>query len=199
MKGQVIRDGRAGFKDGNRFDFMQLDAVSLGLIVNTFPHHEIHEGNAYVVHQVNDLTINQVLDIQITTPATTKWCHTVFHFEVENETQVFLYEDIPISTAGTAHTSQNRNRNSSNTAGVLVAEIVNASVNDANSDTDATDSAVETILEQFVGAGQRETGSGTTRLEYVLKQNTEYSLRFIATAAGFVNWMIDWYEHTSKY
>ena len=34
--------------------------------------------------------------------------------------------------------------------------------------------------------------------ELVMKQNTLYCLRATATAAGYINFDMEWYEHTDK-
>ena len=172
------------------------DSTTYAFSTIDYVHREVHQGSAYGHVDVQDQTIDHVYDIQITTPNTTKWAHLTFDFNVEKETLYYFYENVAIVTAGTAITPLNRNRNSTNTSGLTLAGITNTTLDNANLDTTV---AGATIIEHgIVGAGKKEGGEGSTRHEYILKQNEDYCLRLIATAAGYVNYHIDWYEHTNK-
>jgi len=157
-----------------------------------YEHYEIHEGDSYGYTEVKDQTVNHVYDIQITTPNTTKWIHLTFDFVVESETDWYFYENPVIVLAGTAVTPLNRDRNSSNSSGLTVKVITNTSTSNANDDT--TVSGATTI--QHGISGDKKTGSDMHgRHEFILKQNEDYCLRFIATVAGYVSFHLDWYEH----
>jgi hypothetical protein len=165
--------------------------------VNTvdYSHHEIHEGSTYEYKEVVDLAINNVRDIQITTPNTTKWGHFTFRFTTESETEWHLYENVTINTPGTSYTPINSNRNSANTSDLTVAYIDNTSAANANADT-AVAGATQ-ILHGISGAG-RDSGLYSHEHEIILKQNEDYTVRFDASAAGFVDYHLDWYEHTAS-
>ena len=161
-----------------------------------YEHHEIHAGSHFMLCNYVDLSINQVYDIQITTPNTTKESHLVFGIEVESETIIQLFEGATIATAGSALGVINNNRNSATVTGMTVNGILNSSTANANADTET---ASATILEQsIVGSGKGSLGSTSRENEIVLKTNSIYSLRFTATAAGYINFCLHWYEHTPK-
>jgi hypothetical protein len=64
----------------------------------------------------------------------------------------------------------------------------------ADSDTSVVGA---TLIESGVAGSGRVAGNITRESEIILKQNTLYCLRATATAAGFVNFSMQWYEHTS--
>lgn len=160
-----------------------------------YEHHEIHDGNHYVINAVVDLAINEVFDIQLATPDTTTWLHLVFRLQCESETAWHLYENVTIATAGAAVTPVNNNRNSANTSAATVGTITNASTVAADADTDPA--AATLLASGIVGAGRNSGEDGRER-ELILKQNTAYSLRIVASAAGYTNYALQWYEHTNQ-
>jgi len=160
-----------------------------------YEHHEIHSGSHYLIDDVVDLAINNVMDIRITTPDTTKWGHFTLAIECESETEWFIYEDVAITTVGTAKTPINNNRNSLNASGLAFDMITNGSLTDANADTDLT-GATE-LRHNITGAG-KNAGVTARNNEKILKQNTIYCVRFISNTAGYVNYSFNWYEHTNK-
>jgi len=173
----------------------EVDNTTKTIQVINFPHHEIHEGDHYFIRDVVDLAINNVYDIQITTPNTTKWSHLVGVVIPENEMEFYFYEGVIINTPGTIITARNNNRNSVNVSGMVIAGILNTSIANANSDT-AIGSAIQ-LEHGIVGSG-RTGGIVEREMEIILKQNTSYSLRFIANAAGYTNFNLLWYEHTNN-
>jgi hypothetical protein len=172
-----------------------IDAVSGARNTIPYEHHEIHGGSAYFVLDVVDLAINNIRDIQITTPDTTKWAHWLFDFKTENETDWYFYENVTINTAGTAHVALNADRNSANTSGLTIKYIDNTSLANANADTAVA--GATTLLHGISGAG-RDGGVQDRGMEKILKQNEDYSIRFIASAAGHITYHLVWYEHTSR-
>ena len=173
-----------------------LDEITDALTCIEYEHHEIHEGESYEYSEVRDQTIDHVWDIQITTPNTTKWAHFTFEFDSEKETDWYFYENPVIVLAGTAVTPLNHNRNSTNTTGLVIKTITNTTTGNANADT--TVAAATLLMHGISGDGKKAGGQGGSRHEWILDQNQDYVLRFIATAAGYVNYHLDWYEHTSK-
>jgi len=159
-----------------------------------YAHHEAHSGTHYNITDYVDLAINNVRDIQITTPNTTKWDHFIFLLNTESETEWCIYEGVTINTPGTDVTAFNNDRNSANTSGLVIKEIDNRNVANANSDTDV--SGATCIKVGITGSG-KDAGVRLRSSEIILKQNTDYSIRFIANSAGFVNYDFEWYEHTN--
>lgn len=173
----------------------QKDAASDILEVIDHQFSEVHDGESYEYSEVKDQTVNHVYDIQITTPNTTKWAHFAFEFDTESETDWYFYENVNIILAGTAVTLLNHERNSTNSSGLTVKVITNTTTGNANADTAV---AAATILRHGIaGAGKKIGGYGGTRHEWVLKQNEDYCIRFIASSAGYIAFHLDWHEHTN--
>lgn len=174
---------------------VKLDASTYDLAVISHEHSEVHKGEHFFVSDVTDLALNNVRDGRITTPNTAKWAHFFITVSSESETDLYIYEDVSILTVGTAFTPFNNNRNSANTAELLIDIIDNTSVANANLDTDITGAA--TLVHSIIGAG-KDAGIKTRDVEFVLKQNTTYCIRAVANTAGYVNYDAEWYEHTDK-
>jgi len=183
----------AAYDSSGNNDKVRMDASTSALVGIDNAHHEIHEGDTFFNADVVDLAINNVRDIQITTPNTTKWGHFTFNFFTESETYWYLYENVTINTAGTAVNELNANRNSATTAGIVLAYIDNTSETNANADTATAGST--TLMFGQTGSGKQEPGHFEHAHEIILKQNEDYTLRFIAATAGFVSYNISWYEH----
>jgi len=172
---------------------VRIDKATSSLQTIDYAHHEVHGGSTFMYAQAPDLAINNVRDIQITTPNTTKWAHLTVEVATESETDVYFYENVTINTAGTADTIRNMNRNSATTTTLTIKRIDNTSLANANADTAVA--GANTLWRQIIGAG-KNSGSFNHDTEMVLKQNEDYCLRFIANAAGYVNYFLRWYEHT---
>ena len=63
-------------------------------------HHTIHNGKHYFVSGVYDLPINNVIDIQFTTPNLDIYTHLLFKFDNESELEWYLYEGVTIESLG---------------------------------------------------------------------------------------------------
>jgi hypothetical protein len=174
---------------------VKLNASTHALVTISYEHNEIHGGDHYFLNSVVDISINNVYDIQITTPNTTEWAHFAYRIECESETNLFIYEGVTIVTPGTTLTPRNNNRNSLNTSGLTVAGIANSSVANANADT-ATAGAI-TLVANTLGSGNQDSGARERTNEIILKQNTSYCLRFVAVSAGYTDYNLSWYEHTN--
>lgn len=157
-------------------------------------HYQIHNGEHYELKDVVDQSNGAVLDIQITTPDTPKWAHLTISFDSENECEWFLYRNVNIILAGTAANVQNSHHNSVKTTGLVVKQIENSSIGDANADT-AVAAATE-VHHGITGTGQ-QGGEHDHISEIILKQNEDYTLRFIASSAGYINFHLGWYENTN--
>jgi len=164
-----------------------VDAMTYAMTTINYDHHEVHGGSSYVVSGTATLGNGATQDILVVTPNTTKWAHLIGLVTSSGLATVTFYEGATVSNAGAATTEVNRNRNSTNTAGVVVT-------------TGPTVTGTGTaIFSQSSGAGQNVGGEVRGENEFILKQNTIYLLRITsAAAANVVNYILDWYEHTSK-
>lgn len=171
------------------------DETNRSLLTVDYAHHEIHEGDHYFVSGFVDLAINNVFDLQFTTPDSAKWSHFRFVLSSENETDWYIYEGASVGTAGTSVAPVNNNRNSANVSVNVLATIENASLVDANADTDVSGAT----LIASGSLGSRQSGGVVLQdEEIVLKQNTVYCMRAVAVAAGWISFNAKWYEHTDK-
>jgi hypothetical protein len=163
----------------------------------SYEHHEIHAGSHFFVVGYQDLTINQVLQFTWQMPNTTKWIHLSWSIDTESETLWEVYEGGTINNPlANSVTPLNNNRNSATTSGTTMRYEVHANVAAAN--TDVTVSAADLLLESGVSGAGKDAGVADRDRELVLKQNELYVLRATATAAGFINFNMQWYEHTDK-
>lgn len=173
-----------------------IDEYTGAVITVPFEHHEIHEGDHYFARGYQDLAINNVLDFTLQTPNTAKWLNLTWQIDTENETNWLVYEDAVATTdLANTFTPRNNNRNSSNTSAATLRYELQTSLANANADTDVTGA---TLLESGISGALRTAGQALRDNEMVLKQNTIYCFRAIATAAGFINFTMEWYEHTSN-
>lgn len=171
------------------------DASTQSLQIIDYEHHEIHSGSHYFVSGYADLAINNVLDFTWLMPNTTKWIHWTWEIDVESETNWLVYETaVETNPLANSITPRNSNRNSGNTSGTTMKYELHANLAAANTDTDVT---TATLLESGIsGSGKGGLGNNKRASEIVMKQNTLYCLRAIASAAGYINFNMQWYEHT---
>ena len=161
-----------------------------------YEHHEIHAGSHYFVDGYADLSINQVLDFTWLMPNTTKWIHWTWHLSCESETLYQVYEGATATNPlANTYTPVNSNRNSANTSGTTMKYEIQANLAAANGDTSV---AAATLIQSGIVGSGRDGGSANRSEEIILKQNTLYCLRATANAAGYINFTMNWYEHTAK-
>jgi len=191
----IVASTLYGFINSTQAVPLRVDASTHSIQTLTYEHHEIHSGSHYYIEDVADLSLNNVYDMQWVTPNTTKWSHFIFELNCESETEWMIYEGAVITNAGSAVVAINNNRNSTNTSVNTITSQLNTSLANANLDTSVL--AATEIAHGIVGAG-KDSGSVTRSDELILKQNTTYCMRAIATAAGYINFRVKWYEHTDK-
>ena len=172
-----------------------MDDYTGAVITVAFEHHEIHEGDHYYLGSVQDLALNEVLDFTLQTPNTTKWANFTWRIATEKETFWYIYEDA-VATTDLANvvTPVNSNRNSTSTSTVVLRYELQANLAAANADTDVTGA---TLIDSGISGDLRTSGEAARDDEIILKQNTLYCMRAVATVAGYINFHIGWYEHTS--
>jgi hypothetical protein len=152
------------------------DVVSNIPVVIDYEHHQVHEGEAYIVQYV-DLaldtnTIKFGINVPTFTPADASRCpHLEIFCDVYNgSARIDLYESAAI-TGGTLITSYNRERNSAITAGTTILHTVT--------------SVTGTLLKSFfAGGGTRASGSARSEVEMILKSNTKYRVDVTGLVAG---------------
>lgn len=180
---------------------LRVDPSSNSLQIIDYAHHEIHGGSHYFVVGTQDLTAGDVLDFQWTIPDTTKWIHWVWSIDCEDEVEWFVYEGVTITNPlANDITPLNSNRNSVKTSGTTMKFELHGNLAAANADTDVSAPAILLKTGKTKGGGFFTPGGGQAgrESEVILKQDTVYCLRAIAGGAGFINFDMEWYEHTDK-
>lgn len=178
-------------------DDVRVDASTGSLMCITYEHHEIHSGSHYFVGGYQDLTINQVLDFTWMMPDTAKWTHWVWKIDTEAETLWQVYEAaVETNPLANLITPPNSNRNSANVSGTTMRFELQANLAAANADTNVVGA---TLLDFGVSGAKKSAGNESRQDEIVLKQNTLYCLRATASAAGYINFHMKWYEHTDRH
>lgn len=162
-------------------------------------HHEIHCGDSYTAHHVEDLSNGNTIDYVIITPdwgdpvlgddpmgdQSVKVAHFVGELSGQAETEVFFYENPTITSNGNALAVNNRNRNSSNIDFLNIYEGATIS-----------NTGIELEHSQF-GANKSVGGSINRTDEWVLKNNTAYLARVInkTTSNNYHNIRFQYYIH----
>jgi hypothetical protein len=115
--------------------------------------------------------------------------------ETSNSSDAWFYEGMEVTSNGTTVTPRNANRNHSD-ASSTQAFFVDGTLVTTN---------VVILGHRHIGAegarpGTAIGGSGSTREEWVLKENTWYTLRVTDTSGSDqdVFMRLEWYEHTPK-
>jgi len=172
-----------------------LDDSTDAIITVDYEHHEIHGESHYFVVGYADLTINQVLDFTWQMPNTTKWIHWIWGIDCEDEINWFVYEGATATNPlANTITPLNSNRNSGNTSGTTMKYEVQANLAAANTDTSV--GGATTLMSGITKA--KDGGNVVRNHEIVMDQNVLYCLRTVANGAGFINFSMQWYEHTDK-
>jgi len=173
-----------------------LDDSTHSLQTISYEHHEIHGGSHYFVIMHDDLSINNVLQFTWQMPDTTKWIHWIWKISTESETLWQIYEGGTINNPlANAVTPYNSNRNSINLSGTTMRSELHNSLAAADTDVDISGT---TLLASGISGSGRNEGFEFRSNEWVMKQNQLYVLRATANAAGFINFDMQWYEHTDK-
>ena len=168
-------------KDGHDAD---VDTRSSNLGTIDVEHKRIHNGESYYHRDFVDLASSASRQFILTTPDTAMRVHIVFEFEFESETSVVVTEGVSTSGDGTAITELNRDRNSANTATLIL----------THTPTSPTGGTV--IGQSQKGDGKKAGGLTRGSDELILKQNTKYLVDITNESAGasLTNWVFDWYE-----
>lgn len=181
--GKYISDGFADRR------LVQEDEYSHCVKVIQFDHHEIHEGDAFVitdVQQINTTTVKWVIQ----TADSDEFCNLIFKIRSEGEITFILSEGSD-RTGTNLLTPVNRNRNSSKQAKTRFWRAYSAGSTDGN-----------TIYQLRIGSTTNPAvfigGEARGDNEFILKRNTQYILSIQTFANVYVNLEIDIYEHAEE-
>ena len=194
----------AGITSGNIVQSCRIDEKTASLQVIDYPHHEIHGGSGYfMMYSVADLgamtTPNDTISLTFTTPAS-PYCHMIFEFIANAGALCTVREGGSGGANPTgSFTIYNRNRNSSNTSGILdIAGSPAAGKMSYDATLDSNGVAFQFYLPGTSGnpAKGSTAESMDSRGELILKASTRYQVSIVDTANVPATILLDWYEHT---
>jgi hypothetical protein len=155
------------------------DPISNIPVFIDFPHHQIHEGESYLMAYYS--TALGTLDFLCKVPANIH-PHLLIEFSADQRVICTVYKTPTTTGDGTAQTSVNRNHSSTNIAGTIfyLAPTV------TTPGTDVKD-------RYMVGSGEKAGGLARSDNEMILQPSTNYLIRFSGS-----NWIGNirmlWYE-----
>lgn len=172
-------------------------------------HHEIHAGDAYIMAWSEvDFDADSVIGIIFTTPDTDNHVNMVISATCTTDAFVAVLEAPTIDTGNYPALSnpiRNRNRNSSNTSGVLsVAASPVAGYISIKRKADPSPVTADGTFVIYLITGGKKTVIASTReeSELILKRNTTYYIKIQGDGTGASNeiaeLILSWYEHTDK-
>lgn len=165
-------------------DALDIDPRSSSLGSISVEHKRIHGEVSYFHCSFADLATATSRQFILSTPDTTTRIHFVFQVEFEKESTVTLTEAVSTTSDGTAITEVNRERNSGNSAALVLTHTPNTPVGG-------------TIISlSRKGDNQKSGGLSRSENEIILKQNTKYLLDISNESAqnSLTNWEFNWYE-----
>lgn len=180
-------------------NWAMVDPVSGSIQIISFAHHELHEGDTYLVCAKDaDLDDGDTLSFAWLVPDTTREQHLVLEVSNTVGASITILEGPTVdTTTGTDVPIYNRHRRSANMSMLqhpngLVSSIAVKAIGGVENGT---------VIESFnIGAGgnpqQASGGSARGVSELITKANTVYMIIMIGLADnGSANMELDWYEH----
>jgi hypothetical protein len=155
-------------------------------------HHEVHEGKAFHIADVQNVN-STTMQWMITTPAAPTEVHLITSVEATGEVSAELLEASD-KDGTTALVPVNRKRN-----GSAAATTVHRGATGGTTDGDATQPLVRHRGGATGVGGHTLTGGGTPGSnEHILKPDTKYMMTVETFANVWVSVDLDWYEHIDE-
>lgn len=166
---------------------LEFDNLGKYLVFLESEHHHIHDGIHYEICDYALAVANAAtIDFRIVTPDTAEWDHLLFEVTGSSGITLDIYESPTDVTVGAAVIPVNNNRNSLNTANMLVF-------------LGPTVTVTGTKLIGFVGGANQRAGIVDRENENILKRNTEYLFRITSLGANNnISYCSSWYEQTGS-
>ena len=184
-------------KHGDVSDALRMDASTHTLQTIGYEHHEIHSGSHFFVHGYLDIVgANDVLDFTWQMPDSTKEIHWNWTIDFEKGLTWSIYEDaVATNPLDNTITPYNSNRNSKKTSSTTMKYELQVDLAAANADTNVTNA---TLIATGKSGDNRTAGEAERSNEIIMKSGSLYCLRAATTAAGYINFDMQWYEHTPR-
>lgn len=168
----------------------RLDDTTHDLIVVSHLEESIHAGAHFYYNDSVELGSTDSQDYLITTPNTTTWAHMLVTATGSAITQYELYEGTD-RTGSTDVVTFNNNRNSTDTATVVVSKGTTGGT------TDGTRIYI-TKSGSTTNQSRSPTAGGKDRSQIILAQNTKYIARLTSSSSSnLCNMRLSWGEHTN--
>lgn len=164
-----------------------LDDMTTSLVVISFEHHEIHEGNTFTADYFpGDVSAGASAIIVLETANTSSWCHVLYEAESENETTLYMLEDVSYASSGTRIIPRNKNRNSSTSSPTWI----------HYEPSSLSLSGATLIRVRHWGSGKAIGGYDRGLHEVVLKKNTKYAFILVnnSVSSSWIEFILHWYE-----
>ncbi len=165
-----------------------VDKVGGCMVSIPYEHHEVHEGDHFgILDYATGQALGVVVAFIITTPNTTKWAHFIPRIYSSTGATIEIHHTPTGVTGGTSITPVNSNRNSATSPTITV-------VKDPSAIT-----SYGTRLFGLLAGGAKVAGGASREDEWILKQNTVYSIKITSLANNNdIAWDFQWYEHTNS-
>lgn len=172
---------------------VQEDELSGAIKTIQYAHHEIHEGNAFLVVYSALADDTDAVEIRIETPAGDKRAHMLISIDSALACTVELWMNTTkTDVVGNRLTAMNRDHDSVKQSILTICH------------TPAGAQAGSADLQQYIGSasvsGKTDTGGGTgSRAEFLLAAGSAYLIKATSRADNnALSIVLDWYEHESE-
>ena len=177
--------------------FSEFDSKFQIPVVINVAHHEVHEGNSYIVDEVVDAAS---LALAFYVPTGTKRAHLIFQWAAESKAHIEIYEGRTWNTGtGSKIVIYNRDRNSSNIS-QMEEDTTGAFVASMGVVKDPTGQAGGTVIHnEYAWSDKKETNRNRDVSEFILKNNETYVVLLTSDdGAKGLHIALHWYEHTDN-
>ena len=183
----------------SKFRTIRIDPSTHAIQTIEYEHAEVHGGSHYNVHSFVDVVgVDDVLDFTWQMPNTTKEIHWLWQIYTEKALAWYVYMDA-VATNGLANTitpiNSDHNHIVDKPSVTVMKYELQADLAAANADTDVT---TATVIASGKLGDNKSGGAAGRGYESILKRNSLYCLRAVVSAAGYINFDMNWYEHTPK-
>ena len=146
----------------------------------------LYDGQVFSALKYYSLAAGASQTFLVKSPSSATQVHTIVSATGTVEFEGVVYEGATASGNGTSVTSFNRNRNSTNTANLLIYD----------TPTGVSTSGALVVRHARLGSGKTSGGEDRSSTELILKYNTTYYLTVTnqSNQTGYFTSQIDWYE-----
>ena len=190
MSNWKLINARWGSGDGE-VDEVRMDATTHVLTTITYAHHELHAGSYYHAMVSTDnlgAETSDTISLLFTTANVAKLAHLVVTAYGSGAYRYSLIEGgTGGGTGGSAVTIFNRRRDAG--AGTVITAVTK---------DDIPVTGGTTLVQKYIGAGNKVGGDARDQEEWILAPNTQYYIEVYDTSAIVAHLEVEYYEHTDR-